>query len=851
MSKVIVFNGAEPKRRQYSKSGCKECKRRKIKCDEGKPACWQCDRLKKSCVYPMRGERVRRASLKKLNWQQHQQHGLSAASESELAPKPTLTSTPTSSVGLHSTTLEQPSVAVPGPVPVPMPMAVSAEAPTSRPAKAQVHFTTTGGGDVPGVGRRLHGTPHFDSSPQTHQHTKGGSTHQEPSTTIINGKSMHGKYLSQPLQGEAAAAPSALPHPQTLPPLPRNHSNSTNGPTSLVPSSSSSLTHLLNTNSPSYSALQPQQTPTSSSTNIGVSPLPLEYDGFSKDDLNLLATDLNNIVSNIMFESKYEVQSDKSVSDFDIGSGTGASASPFPYGYGSQMLTPMANYQTYMVDPATGTTGPIGAGAGAGAGGAGVGSGTAADANAMANAIHDGARTTVGITPKAIPLDYIKINKPHEKLYLEEFYNEFSGIILPFNVYDEGTRSLINPARDILLTCAAKEKYLLAAILAQGAKTSFKKSGLQEDDRAYCHYLSKCLQLLGPALGKEEEEEEDPHKQQQQQHHHHQSHSLTSNIEAVLLTVLLLTSANASNTKQNWRAHLRGAKDLLLKHTYSVNARSRSSRMRSTPIFIFCKFWYISIEILAGLSSDYGGTLKGDDELDMLITSGDTYEIMVMKGFNLVREDGFNILFGYPNDCVPHLRDLIKVLNRRRSDKITSTDEYFRLISAFYEQGMRSYVSRDAIVNDVRVPTPGSLVDTFRSPDSSRPAYSVSWVDLSHQSYIIAAQITLLTKGFNMPSSSPRIQELVGRFTSMLSFLSSPDTPGIKFAVLMVQWPSLIIGLNCVEEEDKFLIMKLFRLSAQVGSGSAGFSLRRLHKVWRDGTDGAEDEDAGVDIMTY
>lgn len=38
-------------KRKYSRGGCKECKRRKIKCDEGKPFCHSCTRLNKVCVY--------------------------------------------------------------------------------------------------------------------------------------------------------------------------------------------------------------------------------------------------------------------------------------------------------------------------------------------------------------------------------------------------------------------------------------------------------------------------------------------------------------------------------------------------------------------------------------------------------------------------------------------------------------------------------------------------------------------------------------------------------------------------------------------------------------------------------
>lgn len=40
------------KKRKYSRKGCLECKRRKIKCDEASPACYNCTRLNKKCVFP-------------------------------------------------------------------------------------------------------------------------------------------------------------------------------------------------------------------------------------------------------------------------------------------------------------------------------------------------------------------------------------------------------------------------------------------------------------------------------------------------------------------------------------------------------------------------------------------------------------------------------------------------------------------------------------------------------------------------------------------------------------------------------------------------------------------------------
>lgn len=40
------------KKRKYSRKGCLECKRRKIKCDENQPDCGHCVRIEHACVYP-------------------------------------------------------------------------------------------------------------------------------------------------------------------------------------------------------------------------------------------------------------------------------------------------------------------------------------------------------------------------------------------------------------------------------------------------------------------------------------------------------------------------------------------------------------------------------------------------------------------------------------------------------------------------------------------------------------------------------------------------------------------------------------------------------------------------------
>ncbi|CAH2351730.1 hypothetical protein CLIB1423_04S04654 [[Candida] railenensis] len=811
------------KRSHYSKSGCKECKRRKIKCDEGKPNCWQCDRLKKQCQYPAKGEKVRREGLNRIeknNWND----------KNRIPQQPTPNNPSTSQSSRGTSTVNTPLL---------------------NPENGiDTHSNTIGTGNV---------------NDSTHSGQKRTST--SSIMNLLNDNSA----LSLPEKGQteysatqAQGLPSFQPlHPQVhqLPAIPP------------IPTQASTIA---NQSFRANEASLPVQQHPSNNDALNLSPLPsLVNEGFSKDDLDLLASDLNNIVNNIMFESKFEIKG--VASDFDFGSISSPTyqktynittegidntnnGNPDPNNDATTNSNP--NYQRLMASsqpqnsPVSRTYSPVSVGSlnhfsppiqTNAASVAGYGTYDELD-NRTASSIHT--------IPKSVPLDFIKITKSHEKLYLEEFYNEFASIILPFNGYDKATSTYMNPARDILLTCAARETYLLAAILAQGAKSNFKKSGIQEDEKLYCYYLSKCLQLLGPALGKSKGNDETNNSNSNTDSN---STDLTSNIEAVLLTVLLLTSANASATKQNWRAHLRGAKDLLLKYSFTSSSK-HIKQVRRTPILIFCKFWYVSIEVLAGLSSEYGGTLKAEEDLDKLITPGDEYEVFVMKSFKIIRDDGFNILFGYYNDCIVHLRDLIKIINRIRAKPPTGSEppatafEYFRLISAFYEESQRTFVDSSGIVNEDRlahISPGGSLIETFASRSKNR--LSVSWVDISHQSYIIGSLVTILTRGFHLSSSSTQVQELVSRFIPFLEFLNFSDPPSIKYSVLMIQWPVSIIGLHCINEDHRFLVMKFFRLSAQIGSGSAAISLRRLHKAWnnKNEADDGSSEDLDIDLMTY
>ena len=91
-----------------------------------------------------------------------------------------------------------------------------------------------------------------------------------------------------------------------------------------------------------------------------------------------------------------------------------------------------------------------------------------------------------------------------------------------------------------------------------------------------------------------------------------------------------------------------------------------------------------------------------------------------------------------------------------------------------------------------------------------------------------------------------------------MSFLTmAPEAPRliIKCALMMIQWPMLVAGMNCIEEDGKFILMKFFRFSSQVGSGGASYALKRISNIWsrheKGISDSESEDDKAVDLVSY
>lgn len=783
-SRVLDLKLSRPTKpkRVYSKGGCRECKRRKIKCDEAKPHCWQCARLKKECSYPAAGEKVIRGPKTLLD---------DFLDRKSVVPRsdalPSSHSYPDHIVNQNFGHGK------------------------SHSAPKKVHLHPYEGVRMAALQSNGSYLPSNHNSPSFHfpQHpfTPSGLQHayygQPPPAQFAQQVQMP---MQTPLQGPFQVPPQ-VPFQATFPvlvqapfqappapPQPLQTPQQTPQPTPVEQPPQPArqiilrpnIVNLLNedTNGSYRSPLDLQ-----SESTQDVTPRDDEiFQLFDQDDLSVLATDLNNIVKGIFFESNFDKnKEDKTNSEqsslIDDASSFGVNA--------SVLQSPLAS------------------------------------------------------PPRNIPFNYINLTKSHERRYLQEFYDNFSSIILPFNSFDAITKEYFNPARDIILRVSASESFLLAAILAHGARTAHKENKSTKDEEAYCLYLSKCLELLGPALAENERKRLS-------------GGSLTSNVEAVLVTVLLLTAANASNSLQNWRPHLQGAKDILLKNSNQYNKASK--------VFIFCKNWFVALEILAGISSKMGGTLTTDEEIDSIVNSGSDYEVSILKEIGIILDNGFSIMCGYHYKCIDQFGSLIKLLNRRReygkqNPGMKYVPEpsfaYIKLLSEFYEKSEIEFINKKCIMSTKDFPN--DLVPTGYLIEYIKPTETVvSWQDTSHQAYVVAAIIKILNDFFSESYSSPQVQFLCGKLTALVSFLRKDfdiQKQLMKCSLMMLLWPMFVAGINCDEEAAKSLLLNYFELSAEAGSGGALFAYERINKIWDRRKKGLNDEDEddeeGVDLVSY
>lgn len=407
--------------------------------------------------------------------------------------------------------------------------------------------------------------------------------------------------------------------------------------------------------------------------------------------------------------------------------------------------------------------------------------------------------------------------------------------------------SLINPARDIILYYAQKESYVLAAVLACGALTAYRHSKSLTDEEQYCSYLSTCMSLLGQSLN----DEATPDKRQK------------GKMEGMIITTLLLTSYNASSNVVKWRPHLETAGRLLMHSAYYQNNDNTDTiefGKVERETLAFCRSWFFSIEIIAGMSSNWGGTMNDRDWKVMELWIEEDSDFLRgmrinWKNPNIDNEgvDDFNLMLGYSDKLAIVLGRLCCVLRRARlGEKLKLSEISWFLtqleckeIKEYYLLSHTGYLNKD-FRHEPSLGIPAEAVEKFDDIDLNGDIVYVSWWDICYQAHRMSGIIHTLTKLFMLDRNHFLVMNAIEETVNLLKFLRTKKK--IKsYALMMFQFCVFLVGKWTTEIEHRSLVSKYFRDLHDFGTIAARYSMKKLERLWRN-EDGDQEEE---DIINY
>ncbi|CCD22730.1 Lys14p NDAI_0A05750 [Naumovozyma dairenensis CBS 421] len=439
----------------------------------------------------------------------------------------------------------------------------------------------------------------------------------------------------------------------------------------------------------------------------------------------------------------------------------------------------------------------------------------------------------------------LKLDGIHDK-YLKVFYYDCLDSIAPF------FQEQANPLRDILLSFAKKESYLLSALLAIGASITYRRSNNLEDEKNYCAYLSHCLSLLGEQFQNES--------------------NVIHKIEPIILTVIMLAWDCIYTMNSQWRSHLKGVTDLFKK----INAG------KSSKVINVAKCWFKVMETFASVSTVLGGSIMDDNDLDVIFDPYDYQYVDSLKYLNIMTPlNEFNLLRGHKEDFDLVIKEVIKGLNSiRRSEKndipkddgVLNKNQDYLIWSAQpntphdKEKGSLSYFEIQKILVDIDKQLEYEFIDksgiipphSQSHPDNSHiedyainlvtlrngKTIAISWYDISHQTQVLSFLLIVLLKLLGIPKESPIVQQVVKRLLSFFSFLDS-EAPPHNSRTCYCNFAVLIAGLNAIDEETRDVVRKYYDLNGKKFQRLTEHNLNRLEKVWysKEGTYKMVDQD--------
>ncbi|QLL32165.1 hypothetical protein HG536_0C03340 [Torulaspora globosa] len=427
-------------------------------------------------------------------------------------------------------------------------------------------------------------------------------------------------------------------------------------------------------------------------------------------------------------------------------------------------------------------------------------------------------------------LSSFKLGGVHDD-YLGVFFNDCLDSIAPFFQGQE------NPLRDIILSFARNESYLLSATLAVGASIAYRKSNSFDDEKNYCGYLSHCLSLLGEQFQNES--------------------NVLNKIEPITLTVIMLAWDCINTMNSQWRSHLKGVTDLFKK----INSGNSSKVMN------VAKCWFKVMETFASISTVLGGSVTDDDDLDLIFNPFDYQYVDSLRFLNIMTPlNKFNLLRGHQEDFDLVIKEVIKALTSIRKsekyyltkeediftknldyllwspqtdpDKSTEPVSYFntqKILVQIDQQLDYQFIDKSGIIppDSQSHPNNSNIQDnaidlvTLRSGET----IAISWYDISHQTQVLSFLLIVLLKLLGIPKESITIQQVVKKILGFFKFLDS-DSPPANSRTCYSNFAVLIAGLNAMDEETRNIVRSYYKLNGGRFQRLTEHNLNRLEKVW-------------------
>lgn len=427
-------------------------------------------------------------------------------------------------------------------------------------------------------------------------------------------------------------------------------------------------------------------------------------------------------------------------------------------------------------------------------------------------------------------LSSFKLGGVHDD-YLEVFFNDCLDSIAPFFQGQE------NPLRDIILSFARSESYLLSATLAVGASIAHRKSSSFDDEISYCAYLTHCLSLLGEQFQNES--------------------NVLNKIEPITLTVIMLAWDCINTMNSQWRSHLKGVTDLFKK----INSGSSSKVMN------VAKCWFKVMETFASISTVLGGSVTEDEDLDLIFDPFDYQYVDSLRFLNIMTPlNKFNLLRGHQEDFDLVIKEVIKALRSIRKsekyylnkedgiftknldyllwspqtepDKSTEPLCYFKIQKILVQIDQQldyQFIDKSGIIppDSQSHPNNSNIEDnaidlvTLRTGET----IAISWYDISHQTQVLSFLLIVLLKLLGIPKESITIQQVVKKILGFFKFLDS-DSPPANSRTCYSNFAVLIAGLNAMDEETRNIVRNYYKLNGGKFQRLTEHNLNRLEKVW-------------------